>query len=414
MFEKLFAKYARAVSDERERAWLYGKYRTKTVVNAIFIALCVAFFVLAVVLNPYIEQDWVLLLMMALMFGWIGFGIASLCLLVSFKRTYRAILNRPAYEGEMPEVASYRQKVAADRKSTIKKMWWAWLIFGICAALFIALITVDTIKNPDGEEMGVYGSVGTLLLLAGALTLFFAYFISAVLKQQKGKAIEQQTATEAEAIDRAQGRETRYDPQADVNIQVEKMFEYLFPNEELRERAHAERKRRTKIITPTVVILGIAAIAAIFIFARFDLFGYAIPAVYTLLFGGTALISVCTGGKLKAIEKEQKAELDSRSEYAKNLEWYRLYDNFYKFKGKIIYICLAAGTALGWALAIPFPPSSWPLISIVPVVVGIIVNSKLVNDLRKKALPIEKQIDEQRAMSNDRDGAESDKDDIET
>lgn len=413
MFEKMSAKYARAVSDERERAWLYEKYRTKLVVNAIFIALCVAFVVLAVVLNRYIEQDWALLLMTALMFGWIGFGIASLCLWISFSRTYRAILNRPAYEGEMPEVASYRQKVAADKKSTIKKMWWAWLIFGICAALFVALLAVEMIKNPDGEQTGIWGNVGIWVMVAGVLVLFFAYFFDAIFKQQKGKAIEQQTAAEAEAIDRAQGRERKYDPQSDVNTTIEKMYGYLFPNEELRERAHAERKRRTKIITPTVIILGIAAIAAIFIFGRFDLFGYAIPAVYTLLFGGTALISVCTSGKLKAIEMEQKAELESRPEYAKNLEWYRLYDNFYKFQGKIFYICLAAGTALGWALAIPFPSSSWSLISIVPVVAGIIVNSKMVNDLRKKALPIEKQIDEQRAIGSDRAGAEPDKDDTE-
>ena len=217
MFEKWFAKYARAVSDEREREWLYNKYRTKTVVSIIFYVLCVAIIAGALALNPYIEQDWALAVMTVLIFAWIGFAVASLCLWISFKRTYSTILNRPSYAGEMPEVALYRQKVVKDKKSTFKKLWWAWLVFGICAVAFIALIAIETIKNPDGEEMGVCGSVGTLLLLAGALTLFFAYFISAVLKQQKGKAIEQQTASEAEAIDRAQGRKSTYDIRSDRN-----------------------------------------------------------------------------------------------------------------------------------------------------------------------------------------------------
>lgn len=403
MFEKMFAKYARAVSDEREREWLYKKYRAKTVVSIVFYVLCAAVIAGALALEPYFEQDWALAVMTVLIFAWIGFAVAALCLWISFKRMYNTILNRPSYAGEMPEVASYRQKVSADKKSAFRKLWWAWLLFGLCAVVFIVCIVLETIQNPDSEEFGVWGTAAFWVLLAGALMLFFAYFINALLKQQKGKAIEQQTAPEAAAIDRAQGRKSTYDIRSDRNAQTDKMYTYLFPNETLRERANAERIRRTKIITPAIIIFGIMSIAALALFLYFGLIGYSLPVMFTLLLGGTMLLSVCTVGKLKAIESEQKRELESNPEYAKNLEWYRLYDGFFKFKGKLLYLFLVAGIAAGWALAILFPASGWSLLSLVPIMAGALINNRLVKDLRRKAIPIEKEIDAEKVRQGEAD-----------
>lgn len=403
MFEKMFAKYARAVSDEREREWLYKKYRAKTVVSIVFYVLCAAVIAGALALEPYFEQDWALAVMTVLIFAWIGFAVAALCLWISFKRMYNTILNRPSYAGEMPEVASYRQKVSADKKSAFRKLWWAWLLFGLCAVVFIVCIVLETIQNPDSEEFGVWGTAAFWVLLAGALMLFFAYFINALLKQQKGKAIEQQTAPEAAAIDRAQGRKSTYDIRSDRNAQTDKMYTYLFPNETLRERANAERIRRTKIITPAIIIFGIMSIAALALFLYFGLMGYSLPVMFTLLLGGTMLLSVCTVGKLKAIESEQKRELESNPEYAKNLEWYRLYDGFFKFKGKLLYLFLVAGIAAGWVLAILFPASGWSLLSVVPIMAGALINNRLVKDLRQKAIPIEKEIDAEKVRQGEAD-----------
>lgn len=403
MFKKMFAKYARAVSDEREREWLYKKYRAKTVVSIVFYVLCAAVIAGALALEPYFEQDWALAVMTVLIFAWIGFAVAALCLWISFKRMYNTILNRPSYAGEMPEVASYRQKVSADKKSAFRKLWWAWLLFGLCAVVFIVCIVLETIQNPDSEEFGVWGTAAFWVLLAGALMLFFAYFINALLKQQKGKAIEQQTAPEAAAIDRAQGRKSTYDIRSDRNAQTDKMYTYLFPNETLRERANAERIRRTKIITPAIIIFGIMSIAALALFLYFGLIGYSLPVMFTLLLGGTMLLSVCTVGKLKAIESEQKRELESNPEYAKNLEWYRLYDCFFKFKGKLLYLFLVAGIAAGWVLAILFPASGWSLLSVVPIMAGALINNRLVKDLRQKAIPIEKEIDAEKVRQGEAD-----------
>ncbi len=398
MFEKWFAKYARAVSDEGERRSLYKKYAAKIIALIVFYVLCAAALVGMIALENYLNESLALYIVTALLCTWVISGIVALILGLSFRRAYREILDRPARYDEMPEVSSYRQKVVQDKKTTFRKLWWAWLVFGICAVAFVAFIAVEAIKNPDGEEMGVFGSVGTLVLLAGVLTLFFAYFINALLKQQKGKAIEQQTASEAEVIDRAQGRKSTYDIQSDRNVLTDKMYTYLFPNGTLRERAHAERKRRTKIITPAIIILGIVSIVALVIFLRFDLLGYPLPVMFTLLLGGTALLSVCTGGKLKAIESEQKRELESKPEYSKHLEWYNLNYNSQKISSKIYFICLAVAIVLGWVLAILFPYDAWSLLAFVPIMIVVVFNNKFVKDLRKKVIPIENEIDRQNAM----------------
>lgn len=401
MFEKWFAKYARAVSDEGERRSLYKKYAAKIIALIAFYVLCAALLVGMIALEEYLNESWALYTVTALLCAWIISGMVALILGLSFKRAYREILARPARSDEMPEVASYRQKVVQDKKSTFRKLWWAWLVFGICAAVFIALIAVDTIKNPDGEEMGVFGSVGTLVLLAGVLTLFFAYLIDALLKQQKGKAIEQQTAPEAEAIDKAQGRKIKYELQADVNVGIDKMYIYLFPDESLRERAHAERKRRTKIMTPIIIILGVMSIVALVIFLRFGLMGYPLPVMFTLLLGGTALLSACTGGKLKAIESEQKRELEFKPEYSKHLEWYNLNYNSKKIISKIYLICLAFAIVSGWVLAVLFPYGAWSLFAFLPILIFIVFNNKMVRDMRQKVIPIENEIDRQNTLLED-------------
>lgn len=404
MFEKWFAKYARAVGDERERAWLYQKYRTKTIVSILFYALCVAVFAAALILNSYLEQGWALAVMVAVIFAWLGFAVADLCLWISFKRTFRAILRRPAGAGEMPEVAAYRQKVSADKRSTFRKLWWAWLLFGLCAVAFIACIVLETIQNPASEEFGAWGTAAFWVLLAGALVLAFAYIINSVLKQQQGKTIEQQTESEAQAIDKAQGRKHEYNIQADKNLQT---YEYLFPNKHLYAEAEEIRKKYSKILMIGVIVCSFAAlIAAILLVCSADFFGkniagYVVPVVLTAIFCSAAIFSLPMTVKLNDVERKQKEELETYPEYAKNLAWYRLNDRFYKFKGKILYAFIAVSLVLGWVLAILFPATAWSLLSFVPMATGTVISNRLVKGQRQKAIPLEKEIDADRLAPHD-------------
>lgn len=404
MFKNWFAKYARAVSDEREREWLYKKYCAKTVVSTIFYVLCVLVIVLALVLEPYINQDWAVIIMAVLIFSWIGFAIASLCLWISFKSMYKSILNRPAYSGEMPEVTSYRQKVVKDKKSTFKSLWWAWVIFGICVVGFIACMAVEVIQNPDSEAFGVWGIVSFFVLFAGALTIALAYIINVTIKQQQGKTVEQQTEGEASKIDQAQGRKHEYNVQSDPNLQT---FKYIFPDKQLYDEAEAVRKKYTKILTVGVIVYSALAIVAVILLAASpsifgkNLIGYAMPVALSVIMGSTILFSLPLKIKMYDVEKRQKEKLETNPDYAKNLEWYRISEDFNKFKGKILFIFIGVSIVIGWVLAILFPSSAGSVLSFVPMIIGLVINNKLVKDLRQKLIPIEREIDrEQNLLRN--------------
>lgn len=401
MFEKWFAKYARAVSDERERELLYKWYRAKTVVSIIFYVLCVLVSVLALVLESYINQKWAVIVLAVAIFLWVGFAIASLCLWLSFRSMYKSILNRPAYSGEMPEVTSYRQKVVQDKKSTFKSLWWAWMIFGICVVGFIACMVVEVIQNPNGETSGIWGIISFFVLLAGALTIALAYIIHSTIKQQQGKTVEQQTEGEASKIDQVQGRKHEYNVQSDPNLQT---FKYIFPNKQLYDEAEEVRKKYSKILTVGVIVYSVIAIVAVIILAASQsifgksLIGYAMPVALTAVFGSSIIFSMPLNFKMYDVEKRQKAELETNPDYAKNLEWYKLSENFNKFKGKVILIFIAVAVVLGWVLAVLFPSSFWSVLSIIPVAIGLFINDKLVKGLRQKLIPIEREIDRERCL----------------
>lgn len=410
MFKNMFAKYARAVSDERERKWLYHLYCARIITEIIFFALCAAIIVEALLLNEAMETadvtDWPFILFGVTLLLWIVAAVATLVLWIIFRSAYKRILSSPARADEMPQVASYRQKVRDDKKSTFKKLWWAWLVFGLCAAAFIACIVMEVIQNPDSEEFGAWGTAAFWVLLAGVLVLVFAYMFLNIKRQQSGKTIEQQTESEAKAIDEAQGRKHNYNLQSDPNLQT---FRYLFPDKELYAEAELTIKKRTKIITISVIIFSVAAIAAAIVFFASgtfgdDLSGYALPAAFTLIFGGVFLLSLPMRRAQDNIEKRQKAKMESSPEYAKNLEWYKLYEDFSKFKGRVYIIFIAAGIVLGWVLAALFPSSLWSLFMLVPIIAGLFINNVLVKNLRRKAIPIEREID---AAEDTRDGEEN-------
>lgn len=395
MLEKKFARYARAVGDERERQMLFQKYKTAFIMFVIFLAICFAVIALTLLI-PYIGDVFITLFFVGLIFAWIGTGIAAICLWVSFKSTYKRILQRPACDGEMPEVTAYREKSVQDGKTTFKKLWWAWLVFGICVAGFIVCIVIDSMQNPDGGT-GVWGYVSMALLFIGVMTIFAAYLFYNNKKLTKGETLEQQTSADAQAIDRAQGRETEYNIKSDPNLQT---YKYLFPDKELFAQAEAIGKKYTRVTGIAAITSCIVAMIAMFAlllsgYMGMNISGYAIPVAFTLIFMAVFTATYPLKRKLAAIELKQKEQLETNPLYAKNLEWYRLYESFSRFKGKIYVIFFIIGLALGWVLAILFPSTVWSLTALIPIVAGLFINNRLVRDLRQKAIPIEKEIDGQ-------------------
>lgn len=406
MFEKSFAKYARAVSDGRERKGLFNLFIARKISEIIFFALCAAIIIESIALSEAMETaeitDWPFILFGITLFLWVVSAVTALILWLVFRSTYKNILSRPERQEEMPEIATYRQRENADRKSSRKQLWWAWLVFGICAAAFIACIVMETIENPDGENFSSWGLAAFAVLLAGVLVLVLAYMIFSIRRQQKSATVEQQTSGEIMAIDEAQGRE----PDRELQSRGMNIYKYLFPNRGLRAEAEAITKKYSKIITGGAIAASVIAVAAVIAFivsGNFgaDLQGYAMPVALTIIFGTVTILTMPYNKKLSTVEKRQKAELESEPEYAKNLEWYNLQSNFNKFKGKIYLIFVAAGIILGWVLAILLPSTVWSLTAIIPVIVGLMIHSALYKGLRNRSTPIEKEIDSMLLASRD-------------
>lgn len=405
MFEKWFAKYARAVSDDNERQRLYKKYKMLCVFTIIFICACAAFIISVFALGSFLDNGFVALGILFLMMICPCLGIGALCLWISFKKTYNAILKRPPYTGEMPEVTAYRQKIVRDKQSMFKKLWWAWIIFAIGVIGFIVCLVMEAIKNPDGENFTVWGEAAFWCLLIGALTVALAYIFYYSIQSQQGKTIDQQTAKKTAAIDAAQGRKTSYKPQSDPNLNT---YKYIFPNRENYEQAESLRIKYQKYIT--FGILAAVFAAAIVVIALYaanvfneNTYGYTVPAALSILYAVMQLSVLLPKERreLNTLEKKQKAELESNPDYAKNLEWYKLYDGFNKFKGKIYVVFFIVGLVLGWVLGAVYPQTMWSLTSLAVILIGLIINNALVKKLRLQARPIECEINEAQKPKHD-------------
>lgn len=398
MFEKFFAKYARAVQDEARRCALYRLYAVKAVLFIISMALSLAVIVEACVVAALPEDKLPFALAIAFLVTlalWLICGAALIAVTIVFRLRYNAILDLPASEGELPEVTAYRQKTAQGRRSAFKKLWWTWVVFGVCMAAFVVCLIMEIIYN-TGDDLGAWGIASSVALSVGILTVILGYGIYKNVNLQKGRTPEQQTAAEAEAIDSAQGRKHSYDLQSDPNIGT---YKYLFPNRRLYAAAEEVRRKYSKITLVVGIVLAIAALAVITVLyspeiTGADVKGYAVPAAFTLLFGGLLVCTLPANIKLTALEREQKRELEENPEYAKYYEWYKLYSGFARFKGKIYLIFIIVSVILAWVLAAVLPATLCSSLSLIPLIGGLLLNQALVKGLRRQAIPIEREIDE--------------------
>ncbi len=118
---------------------------------------------------------------------WLVCAIVTLILWLNFRSAYNRILERPASEGEMPEITQYRRKVAVNRIDMLKNIWWAWAAFAAGILLFTVFIAIEGGLNPDGGEFGVWGYSAFVALISGCLVLFFGLFFFALKRMQKGR-----------------------------------------------------------------------------------------------------------------------------------------------------------------------------------------------------------------------------------
>lgn len=186
-------------------------------------------------------------------------------------------------------------------------------------------------------------------------------------------------------------------------------YDYLFPDRKLRERAEKQRKNYSFQLLSSALISSFMAIGTVCVLCtgwvlEINLMGYAYPIFLGMAFFLTFLASLQTFHYLSKTEKEQRKRLVGRKECEKIIELYSRYDEYYRFKGKILPFMMIVSLLVSLAIAVPLPDKPWSAIAIVFLVIGAILNNKYYAAFRESIAPLQKEIDEERMIRLDPDG----------
>lgn len=280
-----------------------------------------------------------------------------------------------------------------------RKAGVAVIITGV--VLMILLIVIDTIQAPESEDFGPAGVAG---IIVGIMFTVAGIFILTFSKQRisSGEGAAANGRNVEEIIDDAQGRKQGYSLQTDANLQS---LKYLFPNPELRGKAEELRRKQGKYIIVALIVSTFAGLlTALLFFSSLVLSvgapsGYGVPFFVTLVFVAVFCTVLPSAVQLDRLEKLQKKELDENPEYALNRKIYAEYEAHSKIKGKVLPIAYGLSIIAGFAIAAALPDRLWSLCSVIPLIVGLYLNTRFVAQLRKKVIPIEREIDEKEAAS---------------
>lgn len=396
MFEKAFVKYARAISNDRERERMFRLFVAKFIALIAFYVLCFAVIIEALVFSELWENggDGGFILFGISLLLWLISAVAALVLWLKFRSAFKSILARPTFDGELPEIASYRRKVREDGISSRRSARVPAVIFALGIVFMIAAVAVDVARHPDSEDLSGIGIAGIVVFGVTLFVFIMSLSVAQIKKSMRGAAVEMRTADEARSIDAAQGRKHEYSLAEDNPM---RSLIFLFPDPELRKEAQRLSKLQVKVTL--ISALSLVAVSVIVIFLLFTpiiygeyLVGYAFPTFLAILFVGVMLSVLPVVVKSGKLEKRQRAEIENNPAYEKNTRIYKLYDEHTKIKGKIIIVSLLAAIAVGFALAVAFPRAAWSLASVFIAFIGVALNNKFVADLRKKVRVIEEEI----------------------
>lgn len=396
MFSKLFEKYARAVSDERERKKLYRLYCAQCILFlawlAVFAALVLQFFFFPEGTNIPVGQ---IVAALITVFLWFSTLVAAIVLSFLFRSAYKKIITRPPQAGEMPAVVSYRQKVSEGEKKMRKSMAAPIRLIIGGALLMVAALILDSLRESGEEDIGVLGSVGIGIFGVCLMAAIMWIVLLQIKRTSEGESVQMQTEQESAEIDAAQGRTHKYSLQADKNAQT---YRYFFPDRRRFAEAEEIRKKQGKV-TRTVLwcALVLAAVYLVLLFLplkQLDAYvGYFFPSFIALVLLAVILSMLPYARRLKILQKEQKEEIEKDPSYALFAQMYQKYEAFGKAKGRAIYIFMGSSVLLGYVLAVISPDSALSLLSFVLLLLGSVLNYKWVAQLRKDVLSIEAEID---------------------
>lgn len=391
MFDGMFAKYGRAVSDTCERKRLYGLFMRYIRAVASMLVFLFAIACETAIFHCIGPSD---VLFAASCISILGVAISIVAAFwchVKFKQEYCRILFRDPRPEEAPEVVAYRKKTREAMCGDTKSPGWAVALIVLGVVYMLVTLIVEAVNNPETDEFGALAISG-IVVLCGCVSVYVFALLCRRLKQSaNGELYEMSVEAEAKAIDAAQGRTHKYNVNADKNLST---LKYIMPDDELRIAADKIKNTYVKALFGSVIVFVVVAVVAGIILHAYGFSGYVAPVSMVIVELGTSLsVLHCTLG-LSAIEKRQRIKLAEYPEfYADWLELYGVYDRYNRRERRIGWALLAAVQIIGFGLAIPFPQRPVSYVSFIGLFVWLFVNYKFTTALRTKLLPIEARID---------------------
>ena len=392
----MFEKYARAVADKTERNALYRLYRIRNTVFGCFMAVCVGIVIEALCFADEMHTAQTIVFGLSLL-CWIVTGILSVVLFFRFRRKFREILLRPQESGASDDVTAYRKQTVNEQRSTL---WALWVLIACIVCMFV-LVAVDSVKYDD-DTLHAYAYAGIGIAIAGILVYFFAVLRANMQKMTQRSA---DGAPDTQKIDASQGRTPKYSLQDDANLQS---YKYLFPTPALRERAETLRRKMNKAMFIAMAVATVASLAAtIALFSPIGKLsswrGYVTPMWLAILFVAVFFATLPYARALRAAEAEQKKTEEQTPALALHLALYRKYEKFGKGKGKTLLLSVIVSFVCALVLAIVLPARSWSAVALAPIFAGLLLHNRFLKELRRAAIPLEREIDENERRENAED-----------
>lgn len=399
------------ITDETEKKEILTLLRARMAALAVAVAAVVALVVESVAFDNIIANGgeapmWPGYLTIALFAaGLVGYFV----LRSVFWSKFSLILRREPREGEPEELVGYRKILRAERtqdKVAIRK-YSKFALIGLVVA--VVLIFVETIMYPESEELGTLSYVGIGVFAVGLVASFVCYGIYDEKKKKSGAAPDADISAK---LDEMQGREHRYSLKDDKNAQS---IDYLFPTPEIREKAEKYKKNYSQQLAISLIISSVMALCVICVFCfgkvlDINLSGYAYPIFVGMVLILTTLASIQPLYYVSKVEKEQLKELEQNPEYEKNLQIYRMYEEFSRVKGKTVIFAAVLSILVSLAIAVAVPDKPWSALSVFILIGGLFLYNRYYAGLRQSVIPIEKEIDalnaenQRREIENKEDG----------
>ena len=362
-----FEKYARAISDKREKRLLRTLYVARIVLPIISVVLWVAalffasFYLLGVIVRgafghaddpqqdagtapkqstpPILDATFLVFVVSAViaLCCLIAFIVVSIVFFVKVKK----LCDRPAVAGEPEEIVEYRQRFAVYINAERKATGWAFYLFVACVAAFIILFIVCFIF-----KVSILGSLAITILHDGAVIYLLTSIVYAIGNSKNTRAL----AYPPENAENAYGSPSSTSAEKDKDLYLSCVYPFPDLFEEAKSLERASEKRSAIVIAVSAALLSIALLVDLRWFSG-SFLRYLFPVFILLSYFAVLIALRPLEKKRKELNENNENLLRSDEKFTPNLDLFEKFADHAKRSKIVLNASCLVSAALGFFMA---------------------------------------------------------------